>query len=258
MLRQFGRCTGIWAPSLLCVTGRTDASKQLQVPIAAMRHRRYRRRFDGVKNVGVSIYILDWRTVILDVDGCISEIGTLRYLSQSNEINDSHLLKIKAARDVQPSPVAAMLAEHSDFQTASGKAVRAHRVLGWDEGRAHVSDLGWDHLPTLGYAVRDVFRDDYVLHALVDGILDPVNAAIATMAGLLDSDGAIVRHGQMTIVSCSAVAPYIPGYIQADVEMSDGKRQTIVVRLEGDEIPDVDWFTRRRPRDVEVYRVQPG
>ncbi len=57
--------------------------------------------------------------------------------------------------------------------------------LGWDEGRGSVTDFGWDHLPQLGYAVRNPATQEYVLFELRDELLYPIDATRARYSSRL-------------------------------------------------------------------------
>jgi hypothetical protein len=62
-------------------------------------------------------------------------------------------------------------------------------VIGWDEGRTRVTDMGWDFLPVLGYAVRDPKSGVFVLHEEYGGILHPLGRERAIELGLTGPDG---------------------------------------------------------------------
>jgi hypothetical protein len=83
------------------------------------------------------------------------------------------LSSTEAAVSSLRSPEAALLADVEDIPlgSASGVTVRAHLVIGWDEGRTSITDMGWDYLPVLGYAVRDPVTRSFVLHEERDGAL---------------------------------------------------------------------------------------
>jgi hypothetical protein len=53
----------------------------------------------------------------------------------------------------------------------SGVEVGAHPVIGWDEGRTSVTDMGSDYLRVLGYAVRDPDSGVIALYERRDGAL---------------------------------------------------------------------------------------
>ena len=49
-----------------------------------------------------------------------------------------------------------------------------------------MTDLDWDFLPQLGYAIHDAAYDLFVLHELVGGALQPVSTARAVEVGIVD------------------------------------------------------------------------
>lgn len=213
---------------------------------------RYRRYFGGVTYVGVGVYLLDRRAVTLGIGGQMFEIGTVRYLGKSTEIDYRRAAEIKAAQQIQPSPVAVLMATSDDFRTAEGHPVQGHRILGWDDGRAYIGDLDWDYLSTLGYGVRDASSDIFALHDLVGDALRPMNAAQATERGLI-VDGQLARRGQPIIVECLQTRPTFSGYAEADVILADGRRKQLVIRIESDGLPDARWLIGRTPREAEHY-----
>ena len=200
--------------------------------------------------MGVGLWVLYRLTVPLSVGGTVHSIGTLRYVSKITELDDRRAAVLEEARTL-PSPVAVLVAETTELLGVSGGLVPAHRVLGWDGGRTHVSDLAWDFLPTLGYGVR--IGEGYLLHALVDDVLRPVRKADARTSGLLDAEGRLVRRGQPVIVSCASVTELIPGFAAAEVVLADGRNERLILRLEGDALPDPAWLVSRTPRGAEVY-----
>ena len=58
-------------------------------------------------------------------------------------------------------------------------------MIGWDEGRTRVTDMGWDYLPTLGYGVRDRESGSFVFHEDRAGALYPVSRERASELGLI-------------------------------------------------------------------------
>lgn len=204
--------------------------------------------------MGVVIHILDRRTVWLDIGGTQHQIGTLRHLSKATELDDSRAAEIKEAASLIPSRPAVLLAQTVDLphESADGRSVAAHLVIGWDEGRGSVSDQGWDYLPMLGYAVRDNQRDVFVLHELRDGKLHAINAERAGALGLI-SNGVLVRRGQPVVSGCRSIRRYIPGFVEADCVLEDGRQEKLLVRITGDGLPDPSWLVGRKPMDAEQY-----
>ncbi|WP_419729205.1 hypothetical protein [Lichenicola sp.] len=203
--------------------------------------------------MGVVIHILDRRSVCLDVAGFIQEIGTLRHMSKITELDESHVAELEGSNHIS-SPPAAMVAHPVDLPLASDitGSVAAHPVIGWDEGRGSVTDLGWDYLPVLGYAVRDARCDMYVLHELQDGVLHSIDAERAYALGLI-VNGTFSRRGQPVISECFAVEPFIPGFIQADCILENGRRDKLIIRVDDDTLPDPSWLVGRKPRDTMHY-----
>jgi len=203
--------------------------------------------------MGVNIYLLDRRTVVLKVGNRRNTIGTLRRFNKATELDVDRAAEIEEAKWRTPSPIAAMLADVTDTQNAAGLAVSAHLVLGWDADRSTVTDWTWEHLPQLGYAVRDPNSRDYVLHQMIDGKLHPVDAARARELGLTDDTGAMVRHGQPKIIECQKVRHFVPRYAEAECRLDNGATQKLLTVTDRDELPPVDWFVGKRPMDVQTY-----
>lgn len=201
--------------------------------------------------MGVNLYILDRRYVTLSIDDGRYQIGTLRLagkLTEQPRTTDSvdlHNL---------PMPVAVLVAEPNESRSFNGDTIGAHVILGWDEDRNSVSDLGWDHLPILGYGVRDPSTGIYVLYNLRNGTLHPVPQAEASAKGLIDG-GRLIRMGQPTIAACDAVRPLDLGspFAEADCVLSDGRQASILVELAGETLPDPAWLIGKRPMDVTIF-----
>ena len=202
--------------------------------------------------MGVMIHILEGRTVKLDVAGNLQKVGTLRLLGKVTELDDPRAAELLKRAKLIPSPLAVLIAEAVDLPLALGQSVSAHPVIGWDKERGSVTDLGWDYLPILGYAVRDTERDVFVLYELQDGSLRWIGADRANELGLL-ADGVLVRHGQPSISACLGVKPYISNFAEADCVLADGRRERLFVRIAGSTSPDPAWLVGRRPMDVETY-----
>ena len=203
--------------------------------------------------IGVSIHILEHRTVWLEIAGMKQEIGTLRHLSKVTELDDRRKIQLEEAKPVL-SPNAVLVSHPTELPSAlnSGGSITAHQVIGWDEGRGSVTDLDWDYLPILGYAVRDPARGMFVLHELRDGLLFWIDSQRADELALL-ADGILVRRGQPVISECREVKSFIPGYAEAECLLEDGRRDRIIMRIDGDMLPEPSWLVGRKPRDVERF-----
>src|ERR1700733_3195558 len=121
------------------------------------------------KAMGVNIFILDRRPVKLAVAGVVQDVGSLRRFWKITELDEERageLSASEAAVSAMPSPKAALIADIVEIPLASKPEIKvsAHEVIGWDEGRTRVTDMGWDYLPVLGYAVRDPESGIFVLH----------------------------------------------------------------------------------------------
>lgn len=205
--------------------------------------------------MGVTVHVLDRRTISLQVAGTRHEVGTLRHVSKVTELDGPRAAELERAATL-PSPVAAMVVSPVEIPLASapGTAVAAHLVIGWDEGRGSVTDLAWDYLPALGYAVRDAAGGAFVLHELRDDMLHPVDGERAAILGLLAGDGSLRRRGQPAIAECRTVLPYAPEFAVADCVLEGGRHERLFMHVEGGALPNPSWLVGRRPMDVERYR----
>jgi len=211
--------------------------------------------------MGVNIFLLDRRLARLRVGGFDHEIGSLRRFWKITEWTQERADELKASEAVSsamPSPRAAMVVDVIDIPTgsATGPGVRAHRVIGWDQGRTKVTDMNWDYLPTLGYAVRDPDSMAFVLHEMRDGALHRLDRERAVELGLIDQDGQLKLSGQPTIAECTAVRHYIDGYAQADCIFDDGRHEKLLFGVSGKELPDTAWLAGKKPMQVEYYPSQ--
>jgi hypothetical protein len=208
--------------------------------------------------MGVNIYILDRRRVRLSVGGVEQDAGSLRRFWKITELDDERAAELTAGTasvsDIA-APRAAMLADVDEIPlgSATGRTVKAHLVIGWDEGRTSVTDMGWDYLPILGYAVRDPESGIFLLHEKRDGGLRQISRAHAIEIGLLNADGQPTLRGQPTISECLSVHPYIAGYAEADVTFSDGRRQKLLTLVADSILPDPSWFVGKKPMQVGQY-----
>lgn len=210
--------------------------------------------------MGVQVYLMDRRTVPLQVGAGRYEIGTLRRFWKLTELDTDRSSEITAARSrlgSKPAPVAVMINEVSEIAhaTAAGHPVAAHLVLGWDADRVSVTDMDWDYLPVLGYAVRDEATGIHVLHEVRDGEMLPFNDDRAEQTGLITPGGQLARHGQPSIIACLRVAPFIETCAEADCVLSNGKTTKILTSVTPGNLPDPAWYAGKRPVDVKTYRA---
>jgi hypothetical protein len=165
--------------------------------------------------MGVNIYLLDRRPVQLVVAGTLQHIGALRGFWKVTEMDDERVRELRAAEtaaSLMPSPKAAMIAdvEEKPLAREADTSVRAHCVIGWDEGRTSVTDMRWDFLPVLGYAVRNP-DGAFVLHEERDDGLHGLERERALQLGLIDREGRLVRRGQPVILDVAPLYPSSPG-----------------------------------------------
>lgn len=146
---------------------------------------------------------------------------------------------------VTQSPRAVMLAAPcEDAATIWGNPSiqKAHLVLGWDRGRFKTTDIHWDYLPVLGYAVREPSDDIYRLHEMSHGKLLPIDEARAVGLQVLNPQGELIRRGQPRIAECREVQPFIDNYAQADCVLEDGRHEKLLVELAGQALPPPSWL----------------
>jgi hypothetical protein len=110
--------------------------------------------------MGVNIFIPDRRLAKLAVAGVVQDVGSLRRFWKITELDEERAGELGASEatvSAMPSPKAAMIADVVEVPLALRPDIEisAHQVIGWDEGRTSVTDMGWDYLPVPGYAVRD-------------------------------------------------------------------------------------------------------
>lgn len=209
--------------------------------------------------MGVNIFILDRRPTRLVVGGTTQDIGTLRRFVKITELDEERsdeLNASEAASSALPSPRAAMLADVDEMPLGSeaGIAVRAHLVIGWDQGRTRVTDMRWDYLPVLGYAVRDPDSGLFVLHEERDGALHRLDGARSVELGLTGADGRLLEHGQPVIAECRSVrAYYVRGYAEADCTFDDGRQAKLLIDIAGASLPGPAWLIGKKPAEIEHY-----
>ena len=210
--------------------------------------------------MGVNIFILDRRPAKLTVAGIEQDVGSLRRFWKITELDEersSELSTSEAVASSMPSPKAAMVADVVEMPlgSTSGIDVRAHLVIGWDEGRTSVTDMGWDYLPVLGYAVRDPGSGVFVLHEERDHALHPLNRERALGLGLIGPNGQLTRRGQPVISECRSVRSYfLEGYAEADCTFDNGTSDRLLVATSDTELPKEAWFVGKRPMDVQRYQ----
>jgi hypothetical protein len=204
--------------------------------------------------MGVSIYILDRRRTEISVGGAVCEVGTLRRFWKITEMDAERSAELSAtAAYAIPSPFAVLAAEPVELPlSANGVGVKAHLLIGWDEGRISVTDAGWDYLPILGYVVRNK-AGEFVLHEKTDAGLVVMSRERALKLNLIQADGHLVRHGQPVISDCQAVKPFIQGYAEADCTFASGQKQRLLIGIMEGEIPPPAWLIGRTPREVSEY-----
>ena len=210
--------------------------------------------------MGVQIYLLERKLVTLSVGGLEQTIGTLRRSWKITELNQEREREIEHAKafvQVKPAPVAVMLADVADLPLDGGgngrRHVAAHLVLGWDADRPSVTDLNWDYLPILGYAVREDVSALYVLHEEKKEGLSPITRHRAVELGIHNEAGDFIRKGQPEIVECKSVRSFITGYAEAECTLSDGRPAQILTSIDSTLIPTNAWYIGRRPSDVARY-----
>lgn len=208
--------------------------------------------------MGVNIFILQRRLVRLSVGGVAQSVGSLRRFWKITELDGERAADLdaeeSAARAIS-SPAAAMVADVDEIPLGSkdGPTAKAHLVIGWDEGRTRVTDMGWDYLPTLGYGVRDREGGAFVFHEEMDGALHPVTQDRAAALGLIGPGGRLVRRGQPTIIECRSVRPYIAEYAEADCTFDSGKIEKLLIGVTGSELPAPSWLVGKIPMQVVQY-----
>lgn len=208
--------------------------------------------------MGVNIFILDRRPVKLAIVGITQNIGSLRRFWKITELDDERAGELSASEAMvagKPSPKAVMVADVVEMPlgSASGAEVAAHLVIGWDEGRTRVTDMGWDFLPVLGYAIRDPESGKFVLHEERDGVLYQLDSERALELGLTGSDGKLLKHEQPVITECENVRPFLDKYADADCTLSTGGKKTLMTAIEAGELPPAEWFIGKKPMQIQKY-----
>ena len=211
--------------------------------------------------MGVNNYILERRHVRLIVGGVEYSVGSLRRSWKTTELDSTRVVELeKFEKDARAAmcPSAAMLADVCDMPMASdGSAlVKAHLVIGWDEGRVTVTDMGWDYLPILGYGVLDRATGSFVFYEEKDAELHSVGRTRAAEIGLVGSNGQLIRRGQPKITECRSVRLYIAGFAEADCTFENGSIEKVLISLTGEILPDPSWLVGKKP--IEAGRYPPS
>jgi hypothetical protein len=208
--------------------------------------------------MGVNTFILDRRAATLLVGSSRQTVGTLRRFYKITELDQHRAAEVvaaDAAAKATPSPAAVLVMDVTELPLAgeSGKPAAAHLVLGWDEGRGSVTDLGWDYLLQLGYAVRDATSRDYLLYEERCGVLHRIDDARAEELGLLDANHRLIRRGQPRIAVCHSVRRYIDGWAEADCTFDRGGGDKLLIAICEEQLPPKSWLVGKRPIEVERY-----
>lgn len=206
--------------------------------------------------MGVNIFILDRRRAQLAVAGVVQDVGSLRRFWKITELDEDRAGELSASEAIvagMPSPKAVMVADvvEMPLSSASGTEVAAHQVIGWDDGRTRVTDMGWDFLPVLGYAVRDPESGIFALHEERDGALHRLESERAIELGLVGPDGKLLKHEQPVITACENIRPFLDKYADADCTLSKDGKKTLMTRIEGGELPPAEWFIGKKPMQIE-------
>ncbi|EKM98139.1 MULTISPECIES: hypothetical protein [unclassified Acidocella] len=209
-------------------------------------------------HMGVQLYILDRRPASLVIAGTRHQIGTLRRSWKLTEIDAERAAEISAAEENlkdSAAPAAAMVADVVDMHPleAPDRPVAAHVVIGWEANRHTVTDMAWDFLPVLGFAVRAPSSDGFVLHEERDGGLAQMTLARAVELSILDKEGRLQRHGQPAIAKCLGVRPFIQAHAIAECELVDGRSTELVTELRSDNLPSPSWYVGKLPSQTKIF-----
>jgi hypothetical protein len=208
--------------------------------------------------MGVQIYLLDRRTVTLNIDGHDHAIGTLRRSWKITEVDNVRAAEIEAEKQklsTMEKPIAALVTDVIELALASDpeRSVAGHIVLGWDADRVEVTNSGWDYLPVLGYAIRDPASNNFILYDNLDGKVAPLGEERAMALGIISANGKLIRRGQPTIANCISVRPFITNRVEADCVLSDGQSARLLTFVDPENPPDKKWYVGKRPSDVANY-----
>jgi hypothetical protein len=208
--------------------------------------------------MGVQIFLLDHRKVRISIDGHNHMIGTLRRFCKVTEVDSARHAEIEAGKETlrdKPSPNAVMVVSPIERPLAASPTIEvsAYPVLGWDKDRYEVTDWDWDHLPVLGYAVKDPDSGDYVLHELLQDHLYPLEISSAVKMGFMTQAGQLLRLGQPSISNCHNVRPFLSRFAEAECIMDNGRVAKICTKIEAGVLPDIAWYLGKRPLDVASF-----
>jgi hypothetical protein len=208
--------------------------------------------------MGVNIFILDRRPARLAVAGIVQDLGSLRRFWKITELDEERSGELSASETAvssMPSPKAAMIADVVEMPlgSESGIDVSAHPVIGWDKGRTSVTDMGWDYLPVLGYAVRDPDSGVFVLHEKRNGALHRVDRDRAVELGLIGPDGQLIRRGQPVISECRSIRLVIAGYAEADCTFDNGREEKVWISVADGSLPEPSWLAGKTPLQIKEY-----
>jgi hypothetical protein len=210
------------------------------------------------ERMGVQLYLLDRRKTPLVIAGSRHLIGTLRRSWKLTEINDERAAEISAVEESLKGsdlPAAAMVAEVVELPLfdAPESLAAAHTVIGWEPNRYSVTDVAWDFLPILGFAVRPRGTDEFVLHEEHGGGLVPMVAARAAEKSILDGAGRLLPHGQPLVTKCFAVKALTESYVMANCELADGRTADLVTELRAGGLPPTSWYEGKLPSETKVF-----
>jgi hypothetical protein len=208
--------------------------------------------------MGVQLYLLDRRQTSLIIAGTRHLIGTLRRSWKLTEINVERAAEIDAARESLKSvdlPAAAMVAEVTEIPLlgAHQNPVAAHMVVGWEPNRYSVTDMAWDFLPILGYAVRSSATAEFVLHEKQEGGLVLMKESRALELSVLDGAGRLSKSGQPLVIECLVVKPLTKSYVIAHCKLADGRTAELVTELSSDYLPPPAWYVGKRPAETKIF-----
>lgn len=225
--------------------------------------------------MGVSLYIVRagkrCRILVGDQSVVVGALERMPWkLSAESDLNlrVRENLETRAAKSGF-SPAAVIVdAQYSNLKNLDGRSA-CGLLLGWEDNRTSVSDYYWDHLPELGYLVRDP-NGALVLHEKrSDALLVPMDVARAQELGFMGSNGRLIIRGQPKVVACTSVRRFLepreiitqegesfaaPGYLSAACTLENGSHFDLLMKidnvLEDDQIPHPDLLLGKTPREV--------
>jgi hypothetical protein len=208
--------------------------------------------------MGIDIYHLDpdaRRQVA--IGHTVFEVGLITRLWKVTETSllDSRLDTIENLEDVQASrqaitPPVVLVDGHYSF--GEHREISAFRLLGWDDGRVKTQDYGWDHLPTVGWAVTGA-DGMLVVHEEVDGNLLPMLEDRAQALGILTLGGGLAEHRLPIIAECLSVDRVYQSTFAAECRFADGREGRVLGESESGDLPSVEWFVGRDTAEAARY-----